>query len=148
MSKHNARALVNRQLRVIQSGVSTDRKPHKLTCEASPYKATLRHIKANTRLATRSNVPLGEEGDRMSRIAKAIIEQYESYAMRKKYTGGSAYSIGEYLRQYHRKGSKLTYNVRSEVILWYTQHGGERIQRMRKIHAIVGSVNRPILRTE
>lgn len=148
MSKHNARALVNRQLRVLSSGVRTDRKPQQLVCEANPYKATLRHIKATTRLATRANVAMEEEGDRMSRAAKAIIEQYESYALRKKYCGEKAYTIGEYIRQYHRKGSNLTYNIRSEIKAWYDAHGTERIARMRKMHAIVGTTNRPILRTE
>ena len=146
------RASINRNMRVIASDTTVRSRTLQhhdkpVIVEKSAYKETLHHIRANTKLASRVNVALGFEGDRMSKRAKEIIERYELYCLHARHTKGTPYKIGEYLRQYTRKDATVTHGIRLEVSLWYKLHGMERIQRMRKQHAVVGTDKRTILRT-
>lgn len=148
MSTHKAnRARLNRALRGYNSARTERTKPQAQPIESDPYRATLRHKRPLTRYGWRINLAREEEGTRMSKACRAIIESFESYKLRKKYSGEESYGIGKYLRQYHRRDG-TTPKTRDEVIAWYNEHNDEHISRMRKMHAIVGSTHRPILRTE
>jgi hypothetical protein len=151
MSTHKARrASVNRQLRSLANTEHTSqvlRPVEQRSIYESPYKATLSHMRPATRYGWRSHVPLAHDDERMSKRAKEIIESFELYRLHAQYTQQESYTLGKWLRQYQRKRLDYTQAVRQEVLAWYTAHGHERIQRMRKQHAIVGTDKRTILRT-
>lgn len=146
-SKAN-RASLNRSLRLL-TGEYTMRSipPHDKPIdrmESSAYKATLKHIRVSTKLGSKISIALGFEGDRMSRIARNVIEQYETYRLRNKHAKLESVHLIEYIKT--RKDITPIHSV--EIATWYLKHGNERISRMRKWHGVVGTPTKIWLRTE
>lgn len=154
---------VNRNMRSLASDTvrSANTKPSQQVerMEVDSYKATLKHIRVNTRLGSRINIALAFESDTTSRECKRVIELYEDHIKRRYVRGQETYkayaqkpnervyTIHNYVRDYARKDKSITRQVIDEVLLWHKHNNDKRKHSLRKQHAIVGTYERPILRT-
>lgn len=145
MNNKAHRASVNRSMRGMRNESVIIKHKAKFV---SAFKDTLAHMKPLERHSWRVKVARENVGDRLSKQVTVFIERYETYSLKKRHLSQEAFSVSGYLRAYCRKDKGYTREIISEINDWYSEHGNERISRMKKMHAIVGNSPRIILRTE
>lgn len=163
MSNKAYRASINRTMRGHTNDSTRDIAIKSITPrkarETSPYKETLKHIRVSTKLGSRINIALEHDSARLSREASRILTEYEAY-IKTRYAHGEeslkayrqypkmrVYKFARWVHDYARKDRRNTRQLLDEVLAWDRLHGHDRIPTTRKIHAIVGTWEHPILRT-